>query len=630
MKRPSLAIVLVTLLAALAIAPALAKTPAAWRYEDVPRVVAIGDVHGAYDELAGLLRGLALVDDTMRWSGGATHLVMLGDLVDRGPRTIDVLDLVMALQEQAPAQGGRVHVILGNHETMLLTRDLRYLHENDTSRFAAEERAADRKAARQRFLAVAGLDRAARELREKAFDERFPPGFFGHLRAFSKDGRYGEWLLAQHIVVVIDGIAFVHGGLAPALLETPAAEINERALEELRDFQDARARLERAGVLAPEMSYAEAYEVLGEIAADPNAPQRMIPAERRLAMRAEAMRLLALHGALAIRCDGPLWYRGSSLGRVETETPLVTAVLGHLGAERAVVGHTPSHTGRVDVRFDGRLIRADTGMLASHYKGRPAAVVFEDDATRVFYAGEGFSSLAVAREKLALGHASDAADWEAFLREASVVAIEQVGAGSTNPERITLARDGEQHRAIFKPIAGDKGALTDDPRREVAAYAVARALGLGLVPPTVLRTINGREGSLQLWVEGAINEEARRAEDLAPDDGARYELLLARQRAFDALIGMGERSDTNLLITPSNWSIHLIDHARAFHPDRTLALARTVAIDDELAARLRAFGREEWRARLAPLLDEARVTAFLDRLQAMCACLPDPAPAAAP
>jgi hypothetical protein len=82
--------------------------------------VAIGDVHGALDEFVVVLRGVELVDEELNWIGGRTHLVSLGDLVDRGDYGRQVMDLVMRLQAEAEAAGGAVHIVLGNHEVMNL------------------------------------------------------------------------------------------------------------------------------------------------------------------------------------------------------------------------------------------------------------------------------------------------------------------------------------------------------------------------------------------------------------------------------------------------------------------------------------------------------------------------------
>lgn len=82
-------------------------------------VYAVSDIHGYRDDVAAGLRRAGLVDEQERWVGGDTRLWVLGDLVDRGPDGIGVVDLVMSLQRQAPEQ---VHVLMGNHEILALGR----------------------------------------------------------------------------------------------------------------------------------------------------------------------------------------------------------------------------------------------------------------------------------------------------------------------------------------------------------------------------------------------------------------------------------------------------------------------------------------------------------------------------
>ena len=77
----------------------------------------ISDVHGHLDDLRAVLAESGLIDAQARWTGGDDQLWMLGDLVDRGPDGIGVIRLMRSLQEQAPE---RVHVLLGNHEALML------------------------------------------------------------------------------------------------------------------------------------------------------------------------------------------------------------------------------------------------------------------------------------------------------------------------------------------------------------------------------------------------------------------------------------------------------------------------------------------------------------------------------
>ncbi len=93
--------------------------------QDRPRIVAIGDIHGAYDEFTRLLQQVGLIDDRHRWSGGSAILVQTGDMTDRGAQVREVWDLLMTLERQADAAGGQVVALLGNHETMNLMRNVR-------------------------------------------------------------------------------------------------------------------------------------------------------------------------------------------------------------------------------------------------------------------------------------------------------------------------------------------------------------------------------------------------------------------------------------------------------------------------------------------------------------------------
>src|ERR1700730_7211921 len=84
------------------------------------RVVAIGDVHGDFERFTAVLRSAGLIDEDGNWAGGMTHLVQVGDALDRGPDSRKVLDLLMKLEQQAAKAGGYLHALIGNHEAMNL------------------------------------------------------------------------------------------------------------------------------------------------------------------------------------------------------------------------------------------------------------------------------------------------------------------------------------------------------------------------------------------------------------------------------------------------------------------------------------------------------------------------------
>lgn len=89
--------------------PALVSLPASTVY-------AASDVHGGYDRFVALLSHYGLVDASGGWSGGTAVLVVAGDMFDKGPKGLEVVDLLRELQPEATAAGGAVIATLGNHE----------------------------------------------------------------------------------------------------------------------------------------------------------------------------------------------------------------------------------------------------------------------------------------------------------------------------------------------------------------------------------------------------------------------------------------------------------------------------------------------------------------------------------
>jgi hypothetical protein len=608
-------VLLILLLGVLMAEPALAgrNQERQWRWTTDERVVVVGDVHGAYTELLGVLGEAGLVDGEGHWSGGRDHLVMLGDLIDRGPQSREALDLVMRLQTEAQAAGGRVHMVLGNHEVMSLIGDLRYVNGDDWAAFAADEGPKERERyIKRRLSQAAALDGDVRDQR-MILNRAFPPGFFARARAFAPNGLYGRWLLEQHVLLVINDVAFVHGGLSSRLLEIEAERINEVAFADLKAFIKAQRRLREAGVLGLELGLGEQlYRIRG--LADQNGSR-----SSRLPGYARTM-LEGMNG-LTTADDGPLWYRGTALNPAGQEHATVRAVLDHIGADRVVVGHTPTHTGRLATRIGGAVIRADTGMLPTYYGGHAAAVVFEDGELQSLYSGEGLAALAVQRWELSLGSFDGADEVEMFLATAEVVDKADLGAGSTRPFRVTLADDGRRGQAVFKTIdvpteCHADPALSgchDSYAHEVAAYRLDRALGLDMVPPTVVREIDGVVGSLQLMVENAVNENNRRDEDLQPPDPEGFAAQFRQVRFFDHVITNLDRSGSDVLITTHDWRLHLIDHSQAFEPADVVTAPD---VPPELVERVRRLQLDVLREELDELLTPAELDALLARIEA--------------
>jgi hypothetical protein len=319
--------------------------------EGVQRIVAIGDVHGAYDEFLRILRAAGIIDRRDRWSGGSTYLVQTGDVVDRGADSKKALDLLRRLERDAPKAGGRVLALIGNHETMRLGGAdsgnppgqgfLRDINPAEVDAF---------RTGRSTELRQVILDEMIQQLRAQAkatgaefnerevaakFEQAFPLGLIEMAQAFSEKGDYGRWIRTHTAAARVNGILFLHGGISARVAPLGCAGIND-------------------GVRADLTTGFETF--------------RATPLE-------------TLSGA----DDGPLWYRGLSReGEVSDEE--VTRILEAANAKAIVVGHTVTETGRITPRFGGRVVQIDTGMLTSVYKGgRPSALEIVGDKWTAIY-----------------------------------------------------------------------------------------------------------------------------------------------------------------------------------------------------------------------------------------------------
>ena len=98
-----------------------------WRYDRQPdKVFVMSDPHGRLDCVVSLLQGNNVIDKDLRWNFGRNHLVVIGDIFDRGEDVVQIFWLFYKLQQEAEEAGGRVSMFLGNHEPMVFSNDLRY------------------------------------------------------------------------------------------------------------------------------------------------------------------------------------------------------------------------------------------------------------------------------------------------------------------------------------------------------------------------------------------------------------------------------------------------------------------------------------------------------------------------
>ena len=570
-----------------------------WLVSDADRVVAIADVHGAYEAMVETLKKADVLDGELAWSAGATHLVIVGDILDRGPRSRDAMDLLMRLEVEAAAAGGKVQVLIGNHESMNLIGDLRYVSKAEYAAFASDETREER----DRWFAGYERRRAGGEatdvLREK-FDRDYPAGFFALRQAFRPDGKYGEWLLTKSVIGVINGTAFVHGGLSPMVEELGLDGVNGDLKNELVEYVNALQVLTDAEVLLPTDSHYDTQTVLNAY----------LPAlDDTAAVLAAIATAKRLADSELFDVDGPLWYRGNVACGGLIEEYRLTAALAAIGADRVVVGHTPTPNRRVLQRFDGRIIEIDTGMLNFYYKGSGNALVLEGDTvTVVNQTREGPESPIVHPRRVGerpgmmsaekLQQLLEEGEILSELKEPNGKKIVKIGDGS-----ITVSAIFTKRRARgFYP--------------SVAAYRLDRLLDLDLVPVTVVRKVGGTLGSLQ-FVSEKYTDEARRS---ASGQGGGSACSLVDQwtamYVFDVLIYNEGRSLNRMLYDTRSWRLMLSEHDLAFanRKGRPKHLAKvSLEVSKGWKQALQEINDETLAVELTDVLDKRRLKALMVR-----------------
>lgn len=163
----------------------------------------MADTHGEFEIAVQLLQKHGIVDERLRWSFGRGHLAVLGDVFDRGPNQTELLWLFYKLEAEAARAGGGVHLALGNHESMVLRGDDRYLNPKYP-----------------RVASVLGVER--------------------HASLWNEQSLLGQWLRTKAAVFRLGSYLCLHGGIS--------REVINRGLTSAAMNQTVRAALaEQAG-----------------------------------------------------------------------------------------------------------------------------------------------------------------------------------------------------------------------------------------------------------------------------------------------------------------------------------------------------------------------------------------------
>lgn len=219
-----------------------------------------------------------------------------------------------------------------------------------------------------------------------------------------------------------------------------------------------------------------------------------------------------------------------------------------------------------------------------------------------------------------------AAEVTEFLRTAAVIESTPLPTGFTRPRKLLLEKGDVRAHAVFRsyerrqeravdPITGRPvyDDFTDSALSEFAAWELAQMLELPFVPPTAVRVIDNREGTVQLWIEHADTAGDMHERGEQPPNADWWRGIIQTLAIFDNLTFNTDRHGDNLLID-QDWRVWFIDHTRAFQSRRTLRNPESIAFAERhLWQRLQTLSDDEIRSRLGPYLGPEEMMALLAR-----------------
>jgi hypothetical protein len=215
------------------------------------------------------------------------------------------------------------------------------------------------------------------------------------------------------------------------------------------------------------------------------------------------------------------------------------------------------------------------------------------------------------------------AEKEVFLLKGTIVIEAPLPLNAGKSWRASL-EDGTRKHAASVETSTSPDLSQRDHRFNIAAYELDKMLQLGLVTPSVQRTVNGQSASVTWWLDGVLmNEQARRIKKIDPPDVENWNKQMQAVRLFDELIANAYRTMSpasytsslwdNLLIT-SEWQIRLIDHTRAFGTATRLQDPGSLTRCDRMVlARLRTLTRGDSAKRLGKYLTLGQLDALETR-----------------
>ncbi len=328
-----------------------ADTQCVWT--GIEKIVAVGDIHGDYKAFIKILKGTGLIDNKLHWTGGKTHLVQIGDVMDKGDYPREIFDLMMRLEKEAKEAGGKLHMLIGNHEELNITGNVLNRDEFTPRQFVSFLPDGYREKQVKKFRKIIGnnptketgldssLDSSLKPFWEKIIKElkkdRKHPARRAYIQNFNKI--YGKWLVKQNVVIKINNVIFVHGGISEKFSKWPLKSINNRMRIELEDL-------------------------------------------RRAIINLTQPKIQDFQRQIVYVPDDPCWYRVFATTNQDAFKETVDRILSNLTAEYMVIAHTPKvpKTKKDMQLFEGRIWIIDTGISELHRTqigGRLSALIIE-------------------------------------------------------------------------------------------------------------------------------------------------------------------------------------------------------------------------------------------------------------
>jgi hypothetical protein len=253
--------------------------------------------------------------------------------------------------------------------------------------------------------------------------------------------------------------------------------------------------------------------------------------------------------------------------------------------------------------MNGRIVEIDTGMLNSHYDGSGNALVIEGSELAVVNQGGGAVLQPIAHP-VRVGHESMPIDDLALARLLESGTVAASVSDGTAWQLLQIEGDGRSVSAYFKEIAGEENFVP-----ELAAFRIDRLLQLGMIPVTVRREIDGKQGTLQFVPADTMTERERVANGETWATPCPIDKQMRAMRVFDSLIGIPMRTPSSMLYSPEDWLLMLVDHERAF--DTGLgrpadANETELRVGDQWRSRLQELSNEILQKELGDVLDSGR------------------------